>query len=61
MKKAATAKGPAVIAEKAAETSGLETYTRPDGAVMVEISPHSYVSAECLALASGRTRAASER
>jgi hypothetical protein len=61
MKKAATAKAPAVTAEKIAETSALTTYTRSDGATMVEIAPYCYVSAECLALSSGRTRATSER
>jgi hypothetical protein len=47
--------------EKVAERSGLQTYSRPDGAVMVEIAPHSYLNAELLALTSGRARAASGR
>jgi hypothetical protein len=34
--------------------SGLETYVRPDGAVMIEIAPHSFLSADHLWLASGR-------
>jgi hypothetical protein len=37
--------------------SGLDTYTRStDGAVMVQIAPHSYLNAEHLAFASGRGR-----
>jgi hypothetical protein len=49
--------------KKATETaevlaaSGLETYARStDGAVMVQIAPHSYLNAELLAFASGRGR-----
>jgi hypothetical protein len=38
-------------------TSGLNTYVRSDdGAVMVQIVPHSFLNAELLALASGRGR-----
>ena len=55
-------KGPAEK-KKMAETaevfaaSGLETYIRStDGAVMVQIAPHSYLNAELLALGSGRGR-----
>ena len=36
--------------------SSLKTYIRSDGAVMVEIAPHSYLNAELLALGSGRGR-----
>ena len=37
--------------------SGLKTYSRSsDGAVMVQIAPHSYLNAEFLAFASGRGR-----
>ena len=37
--------------------SGLESYVRgTDGAVMVQIAPHSYLNAEFLAFASGRGR-----
>jgi hypothetical protein len=37
---------------------GLDTYTRTsDGATMVQIAPHSYLSAAHLALTSGRGRA----
>ena len=49
--------------KKATETaevlaaSGLESYVRStDGAVMVQIAPHSYLSTEFLALGSGRGR-----
>ncbi len=49
--------------KKATETaqvlaaSGLETYVRStDGAVMVQIAPHSYLNTELLAFASGRGR-----
>jgi hypothetical protein len=54
-------KGP-VEKKKATKTaevltaSGLKTYLRDDGAVMVEIAPHGYLNAELLALASGRGR-----
>jgi hypothetical protein len=55
-------KRPAVEKKKTTETaevltaSGLKTYIRSDGAVMVEIAPHDYLNAELLALASGRSR-----
>jgi hypothetical protein len=55
-------KEPAVEKKKTTEAAeslaarGLKTYTRSDGAVMVEIAPHSYLNAELLALASGRGR-----
>ena len=54
MKKEAPADRAAAAAEKVAEQSGMKTYSRPDGAVMVEIALHSYLNAEFLALASGR-------
>jgi hypothetical protein len=42
--------------QKVAEARpGLETYSRPDGAIMVEIAPHCYLNAELLAFA-GRGR-----
>jgi hypothetical protein len=55
-------KGPAekkktTEAAKVLAASGLETYIRStDGAVMVQIAPHSYLNAELLALGSGRGR-----
>jgi hypothetical protein len=55
MKGPAERKKPAEAESLAA--SGLKTYTRStDGATMVEIAPHCYLSAELLALASGRGR-----
>lgn len=33
---------------------GSDTYSRSDGATMVKIAPHSYLSAAHLAIASGR-------
>ena len=37
--------------------SGLESYVRStDGAIMVQMAPHSYLSTEFLALGSGRGR-----
>jgi hypothetical protein len=55
-------KRPAAEKKKTTETAevlaanGLKTYIRSDGAVMVEITPHSYLNAELLALAHGRGR-----
>ena len=54
-------KGPtekkATEAAEVLAASGLKTYTRStDGAVMVRIAPHSYLSTEFLALGSGRGR-----
>ena len=54
-------KRPAVEKKRTTETaevltaSGLKTYIRSDGAVMVEIAPHGYLNAELLGLASGRS------
>ena len=56
MKAPAEKKKTSVVTE-AFTNSGLETYVRPDGAVMVEVAPHIYLNAEVLALASGRGRA----
>jgi hypothetical protein len=40
-------------------TLGRDTYTRNDeGATMVQIAPHSYLSAAHIAIASGHSRAA---
>ena len=62
MKKPAATESIAAMAQEVAETRpGLETYSRPDGAVMVEIAPHCFVNVQCLSFASGRTRATSER
>jgi hypothetical protein len=56
MKGPAEKKKPAEAESLAA--SGLKTYTRSsDGATMVEIAPHSFLNAEYLVLASGRSRA----
>jgi hypothetical protein len=57
-------KRPAAEKKKTTETAEvlaanglIETYIRStDGAVMVQIAPHSYLNAELLALGSGRGR-----
>jgi hypothetical protein len=56
--KKATMTASAAAAIESLAASGLETYIRgDDGAVMVEIAPHSFLNAEHLRLASGRPRA----
>jgi hypothetical protein len=56
MKKPAAGRVAAKTKEVAETRPSLETYSRPDGAAMVEIAPHCYLNAEFLALASGRGR-----
>jgi hypothetical protein len=57
MKRPAEKKKTTEADEMVLTASGLKTYTRStDGAVMVQIAPHSYLNVELLALGSGRGR-----
>ena len=52
-----TEKKKATEAAEVLAAGGLESYVRStDGAVMVQIAPHSYLNAELHAFASGRGR-----
>ena len=57
-KQAGTAEQVSQLSSETEVSLGLDTYTRTsDGATMVQIAPHSYLSAAHLALTSGRGRA----